>query len=45
MKPTLEAGASDVGSYSNVHMAGQEVYKFAVRSVPQVEMGAFLLRN
>ncbi len=36
MKPTLESGASDPGAYNNVKMVGQEVYKFAVRSVPQV---------
>lgn len=36
MKPTSENGASSAGAYNNVQMVGQEVYKFAVRSVPQV---------
>ncbi len=31
-----KAEASEPGSYKNVAMVGQEVYKFAVRSVPQV---------
>ena len=29
-------GASSEGSYSNLHMNGQEVFKFAVRAVPKV---------
>jgi len=36
MKAMQESCASSSGSYNNIHMAGQEVYKFAVRSVPQV---------
>lgn len=36
-KPNQETGgASEPGSYNNVKMVGQEVYKFAVRNVPQV---------
>ncbi|WIA18437.1 hypothetical protein OEZ86_002018 [Tetradesmus obliquus] len=35
-KPFQDAGASSDASYGNVHMAGQDVFKFAVRSVPAV---------
>jgi 3-oxoacyl-[acyl-carrier-protein] synthase III len=38
-----EASASGRAAYSNIHMAGQDVFKFAVRSVPQV--GACLARR
>ncbi|KAI3425795.1 hypothetical protein D9Q98_007770 [Chlorella vulgaris] len=36
MKPLSEGQASDEGSYRNVQMNGQEVFKFAVRAVPTV---------
>lgn len=36
MKPLSNGHASDEGSYSNLHMNGQEVFKFAVRAVPTV---------
>lgn len=35
-KPLSDDEASLDGSYQNLHMAGQEVFKFAVRSVPTV---------
>ncbi|KAF6262391.1 thiolase-like protein [Scenedesmus sp. NREL 46B-D3] len=35
-KPFQDADASRDASYGNVHMAGQDVFKFAVRSVPSV---------
>jgi 3-oxoacyl-[acyl-carrier-protein] synthase-3 len=31
-----DADASKDASYGNIHMAGQDVFKFAVRSVPAV---------
>jgi len=34
MKPMSEAGASAKGAYCNIEMNGQEVFKFAVRTVP-----------
>ncbi|KAI7838752.1 hypothetical protein COHA_007545 [Chlorella ohadii] len=36
MKPLSNGHASDEGSYSNLAMNGQEVFKFAVRAVPTV---------
>lgn len=38
LKPMSATGASSQGSYANVHMQGQEVFKFAVRSVPSVSL-------
>eukprot|EP00955_Chlamydomonas_euryale_P048417 353961-Chlamydomonas_euryale.AAC.1 len=35
-KPMDEGTASSLGAYRNVHMIGQDVYKFAVKSVPTV---------
>lgn len=35
-KPFQDAGASSDASFGNVAMAGQDVFKFAVRSVPSV---------
>jgi 3-oxoacyl-[acyl-carrier-protein] synthase-3 len=37
LKPLSEGGApSSHASYGNIHMAGQDVFKFAVRTVPTV---------
>lgn len=35
-KPLSENDSSSLGSYRNISMVGQEVYKFAVKSVPAV---------
>eukprot|EP00775_Hariotina_reticulata_P007776 gene7776-7974_t len=35
-KPFQDGDASNDATYGNIHMAGQEVFKFAVRSVPAV---------
>lgn len=37
---SASAGPSSHASYANIHMAGQEVFKFAVRTVPTVIDGA-----
>lgn len=37
-KHTEDGSASGQASYRNISMAGQEVFKFAVRSVPQVRV-------
>jgi hypothetical protein len=37
-KHTEDSSASGQASYRNISMAGQEVFKFAVRSVPQVRV-------
>jgi 3-oxoacyl-[acyl-carrier-protein] synthase-3 len=39
-KPLREHGASQPGSFCNLKMNGQEVFKFAVRAVPSVIEGA-----
>ncbi|PSC74644.1 3-oxoacyl-ACP synthase [Micractinium conductrix] len=36
MKPLSSGDASKQGAYNNLHMNGQEVFKFAVRAVPTV---------
>ena len=36
MKPLHNTHASAKGSYDNIFMNGQEVFKFAVRAVPSV---------
>lgn len=38
MKPLADGHASDNGSYANLAMNGQEVFKFAVRAVPAVSV-------
>lgn len=45
MKPLLEEGCSSPGAYNNIHMVGQEVYKFAVKSVPAVIESALIKAN
>lgn len=36
MKPLHDSHASAKGSFDNIFMNGQEVFKFAVRAVPSV---------
>ena len=36
MKPLHDTHASAKGSFDNIFMNGQEVFKFAVRAVPSV---------
>ena len=36
MKPLHDSQASAKGSFDNIFMNGQEVFKFAVRAVPSV---------
>ncbi|PNH09494.1 3-oxoacyl-[acyl-carrier-protein] synthase 3 [Tetrabaena socialis] len=46
LKPMAEGDeASSRASYANIHMAGQDVFKFAVRTVPAVIDGALAKAN
>ena len=35
-KPTSAAACSSNGSFNNISMTGSEIFKFAVRAVPQI---------
>lgn len=35
-KPSCEVACSSNGSFSNISMTGSEIFKFAVRAVPQI---------
>mmetsp|Transcript_30919 Transcript_30919/g.42851 ORF Transcript_30919/g.42851 Transcript_30919/m.42851 type:complete len:405 (-) Transcript_30919:109-1323(-) len=39
-KPLAEGAASDLGSFENISMTGSDIFKFAVRAVPQIVNGA-----
>jgi hypothetical protein len=45
MKPLHEMHASAKGSFDNIYMNGQEVFKFAVRAVPMVSSHSMHLHN
>ena len=38
LKPLNAAGASAEGSFTNIMMSGQDVFRFAVRAVPAVSL-------
>ena len=38
LKPLNAAGASAEGSFTNIVMSGQDVFRFAVRAVPAVSL-------
>ena len=38
LKPLNAAGASAEGSFTNILMSGQDVFRFAVRAVPAVSL-------